>query len=44
MSSKFFSSRSLNDNIKKDQNTKNVTGNRQNVKRSTAVKKSGRGK
>lgn len=43
MSSKFFSSRHQKDN-KEKVNHKNAPGNRQNFKRSTGIRKTGRGK
>ena len=43
MSSKFFTSRHQKDNPNKV-NQKNAPGNRQNVKRSAGVRKTGRGK
>lgn len=43
MSSKFFTSRHQKDNLNKV-SQKNVSGNRQNAKRSAGVRKTGRGK
>lgn len=42
MSSKFFGNRTQTNQLK--DNTKSTTGNRQNVKKQSQVKKSGRGK
>ena len=43
MSSKFFTSRYQRDNNEKV-NKKNAPGNRQNIKRSTGIRKTGRGR